>query len=107
MGIPKAAIRQKMIMDSIPEAEINDFFGDNLSNGSQPSSGRKESLAPKQINPALKKFEKMLAMGADTELKNRGGDTALLLAIKGGDQTNINLVLEAHCNVMEPNNKGK
>eukprot|EP01046_Picozoa_sp_COSAG06_P030342 COSAG06_NODE_2876_length_6144_cov_6.898263_6_plen_23_part_01 len=23
----------------------------------------------------------MLAMGADTELKNRGGDTALLLAI--------------------------
>ena len=43
-----------------PEAEINDFFGDNLSNGSQPSSGRKESLAPKQINPALKSL-KMLS----------------------------------------------
>ena len=63
MGIPKAAIRQKMIMDSIPEADINDFFGDKSSNCSQPSNGRKGSLAPKQINPALKKFEKMLSMG--------------------------------------------
>jgi len=44
--------------------------------------------------------------GADPNVADAAENTALLLAIKGGDQTNINLVLESSCNVMEPNNKG-
>ena len=61
MGIPKAAIRQKMIMDSIPEAEIDDFFGDKPK--IHIRSGNKGAAAREQTNPALKKFKKMLSMG--------------------------------------------
>ena len=48
-----------------------------------------------------------LCSGADTEAENRAADTALLLAIKNGDQNLVNVILESYCNVMHTNKQGK
>ena len=44
--------------------------------------------------------------GANTELENKAGDTPLLVALKNSDQSMVNEILEAHCNVMHTNRAG-
>lgn len=70
MGIPPPAVRQKMIMAEISQADINAFFGnDNNNNNNRNRNGNgngnsnKSPAQQKAMNPKLLKFKKMLSMG--------------------------------------------